>query len=207
MRPRPMSARAASPQRMSAKERREQLLDATKRIVSERGFHAVSIEAVAREAGITRPIVYGHFHDLQGLLQALVDREGARALGQLAAVLPRDLAGGDPRDTLLTALRGYLEAVRADPTTWRLVLMPPEGAPTVLHDQIARGRSAVVEHLAQAVGPGLGPGRASSDPELFARTLSAISDEFARLMLTDPERYPVERIIGFARSLLDQLAP
>src|SRR3954470_23418926 len=193
--------------RMSAAERREQLLDVTKAIVAERGFHAVSIEGVAREAGITRPIVYGHFVDLPGLLEALVEREGARALAQLATVLPRDLAGGDPRDTLLTALRGYLEAVRADPTTWRLVLMPPEGAPTVLHDQIASGRTAVVAHLAQAVGPGLGPGGESPDPELFARMLSAFSDESARLLLTDPEHYPVERIVGFSRWLLDQLAP
>ena len=188
---------------MQAEQRREQLLDATKRIVAERGFHAVSIEAVAREAGITRPIVYGHFHDLQGLLEALVEREAARALSQLAAVLPTDLAGGDVRETLLTALRGYLEAVRGDPATWRLVLMPPEGAPAVMHDRIARGRTAVVEYLAGAVAPG----RESPDPELYARMLSAVSDEGARLLLTDPERYPVERITGFARWLMDQMAP
>jgi AcrR family transcriptional regulator len=192
---------------MQAEQRREQLLDATKRIVAERGFHAVSIEAVAREAGITRPIVYGHFRDLHGLLEALVDREAARALGQLATVLPGDLQAGDARETLLTALRGYLEAVRADPATWRLVLMPPEGAPAVLHDHIARGRTAVVGHLAQAIGPGLGPDRESPDPELFARMLSAVSDEGARLLLTDPEHYPVERIVGFSRWMLDQLAP
>jgi len=59
---------------MTAEQRREQLLDATKAIVDRAGFHAVSIEAVAREAGITRPIVYGHFRDLPGLLEALVDR-------------------------------------------------------------------------------------------------------------------------------------
>ena len=191
---------------MQAEERREQLLDATKAIVARRGFHAVSIEAVAREAGITRPIVYGHFHDLHGLLEALVDREAARALQQLVSVLPGDLGRGDPRDTLLRALRGYLEAVRSDPETWKLVLMPPEGAPAVLHDHIARGRTGVVAHLAQAVGPGLGPGRESPDPELFARTLSAVSDEGARLLLTDPEEYPVERIVGFARWLMAQVA-
>ena len=78
--------------------------------------------------------------------------------------------------------------MRSDPETWKLVLMPPEGAPAVLHDHIARGRTGVVAHLAQAVGPGLGPGRESPDPELFARTLSAVSDEGARLLLTDPER-------------------
>jgi len=192
--------------RMEAGQRREQLLDATKAIVAQRGFHAVSIEAVAREAGITRPIVYGHFQDLNGLLEALVDREAARALDQLVTVLPADLGHGDPRETLTRALRGYLEAVRSDPETWKLVLMPPEGAPAVLHDHIARGRTGVVEHLAQAVGPGLGPGRESPDPELFARTLSAVSDEGARLLLTDPEHYPVERIVGFARWLMAQVA-
>ena len=193
--------------RMQARERREQLLDATKAIVARRGFHAISIEAVAREAGITRPIVYGHFHDLPGLLEALVERETARALAQLVTVLPGDLGAGDARATLLAALRGYLEAVRDDPETWRLVLMPPEGAPPILHDHIARGRTAVVEHLARSVSPGLGPGRASPDPELFARTLSAISDEGARLLLTDPERYPVERIVAFAAWLMEELAP
>ena len=193
--------------RMHAQERREQLLDATKAIVAQRGFHAISIEAVAREAGITRPIVYGHFHDLPGLLEALVERETTRALAQLVTILPGDLASGDPREAMLASLRGYLEAVRADPETWRLVLMPPEGAPPILHDHIARGRAAVVEHLAQAVGPGLGPGRVSPDPELFARTLSAISDEGARLLLTDPGTYPVERIVTFARWLMEELAP
>ena len=104
---------------------------------------------------------------------------------------------------LLASLRTYLEAVRADPATWRLVLMPPEGAPAILHDLIAQGRAAILEQLAQAVGPGL----ESPDPELFAHVLSAISDEGARLLLTDPERYPVERIITFAGWLMRELAP
>ena len=188
--------------RMHAGERREQLLDATKAIVARRGFHAVSIEAVAREAGITRPIVYGHFRDLGGLLEALLQRETARALAQLRIAGPDELAA-DPREALLASLRSYLEAVREDPATWRLVLMPPEGAPAVLHDLIARGRDAVLEQLMRAVGPGL----ESPDPELFARTLSAVSDEGARLLLTDPERYPVERIIAFADWLIRELAP
>src|SRR3982751_4992314 len=121
-----MASRAPSHPRMTAEERREQLLDVTKALVDRGGFHAVSIEAVAREAGITRPIVYSHFQDLPSLLEALVDREGARALAQLATVVPSDLAAGDPRELLLAALRAYLQAAQADPATWRLVLMPTE---------------------------------------------------------------------------------
>lgn len=191
------STRASS--RLPAAERREQLLDVTKAIVASRGFHAVSIEAVAREAGITRPIVYGHFGDLTGLLEALVERESRRALAQLATVVPTDL-GSDPRADLLAGFGAYLEAVAADPDTWRLVLMPPEGAPAVLRDAIAVGRAAVVARIATALGA-IGE---SPDPELTARTLSALADESARLVLTDPDAYTAERMITHARWLLQQ---
>jgi AcrR family transcriptional regulator len=200
-----MTANVTTSTRMSAQERREQLLDVGKAIAARDGFHAMSIEAVAREAGITRPIVYGHFTDLDGLLEALVDRESTRALGQLAAILPDDLGRGDPPELLLEALRGYLEAVAFDPATWRLVLMPQEGAPERLHEHIARGRAAIIERLARAVGPGLGSSGESPDPELTARMLSAFADEAARLLLTDPERYPIERILTHARWVLEHV--
>lgn len=188
--------------RMTAGERREQLLDTTKEIVGEAGFHAVSIEAVARRAGITRPVVYGHFRDLGRLLEAMIERESERALRQLAAVLPESLGVGDPREALLAALRGYLEAVRADPVTWRLVLMPPEGAPEVLRAHIAQGRAAVIAALAQAVEPAGVLGEPSPDPELTARLLSATADEAARLLLTEPDRYPIERLLEHTRWVL-----
>jgi AcrR family transcriptional regulator len=202
-----MTAPVATPTRMPAEERREQLLDVTKAIVADRGFHAVSIEGVAREAGITRPVVYGHFQDLPGLLEALVERESARARVQLAAVLPTDLTEGDPRELLLAGMRGYLESAQADPVTWRLVLMPPEGAPDVLRERIAQGRAAVIALLAEAVRPGFAPGRESPDPELTARMLSVLADEGARLVLTNPERYPAERILAHTRWFLEQLHP
>jgi AcrR family transcriptional regulator len=193
---------------MTGQERREQLIDVTKEIVGEQGFHAVSIEAVARRAGITRPVVYGHFDDLPSLLEAMVDREGGRALAQLAEILPKQLTpGGSPREDLIAGLRGYLEAVAADPVTWRLVLMPPEGAPAVLRERITAGRDAVVVALADIVRPGLGPGTESPDPQLTARTLSAVSDEAARLLLTDPDEYTIERLVAHADWLLGRLDP
>jgi AcrR family transcriptional regulator len=178
---------------MRAPARREQLLDATKAVVAEDGFHGVSIEAVARRAGITRPIVYRHFDDLAALLEALVERETVRALGQLQEFVPRELAG-DPRQGLIAGLRGYLQAVESDPVTWRLMLVPPEGAPGLLGERIAEGRAAVIRQLAGTID--------SPDPELTARALSALADEAARLLLADPERYPAARALDHARWLL-----
>lgn len=201
-----MGAEAAT-RRMAAAERREQLLDAAKAIVDEDGFHAVSVEAVARAAGITRPVVYSHFGDLEALLEALVERESARALGGLAEILPPARSEpGDPRIALLAALDGYLRAVESDPTTWRLVLIPAEGAPAALREHIDRGRDAVVAHLAEVVRAGLVPGLRPADPELAARTLSALADELARRLLTDPAAYPRERLVDFARWVLGSFA-
>jgi AcrR family transcriptional regulator len=177
---------------MSAEARREQLLDAAKAAVAEHGFHGVSIEAVARGAGVTRPIVYRHFRDLAALLDALIERETLRALVQLQEVLPAGV------DDLLSAFEGYLRAVRSDPVTWRLVLVTPDGAPPLLRERIAAGRAAVVAQLAGAVGPRAG----SPDAELTGHALSAVADEAARLMLADPDAFPPERLLAHARWLL-----
>ncbi len=199
-----MSVKADTRTRMTAEQRREQLLDVTKELVGERGFHGMSIEAVASRAGISRPIVYGHFGDLTGLLEAMLEREATVALTQLATVLPGEGHDAEPREALRTALRGYLEVVRANPVTWRLVLMPPEGAPEMLRDRINQGRDAVIAALAAFVERG-GPGGGSPDPELTARLISAVADESARLLLTDPGRYSVDRLTEHASWLLDRI--
>jgi AcrR family transcriptional regulator len=200
-------------QRLPRAQRREQLLDVTKRIVGEGGLHAVSIERVSREAGITRPIVYEHFSDLGGLLAALLDREGERALSQLSSFMPQTARVTDhPEDLLdllLRALEGYLSAVRADPVTWRLILMPPEGAPEFMRARVEQARAAVVAQLAALIGRTYEPhgGQTSPDPELTASSMSALADHWARLMLTDPERFTTERILEHARWALARFAP
>jgi AcrR family transcriptional regulator len=180
---------------MSGPQRREQLLDVTKALVDRGGFHAVSIDAVAKAAGITRPIVYDHFTNLDALLRATFERETQRALGQLATLLPAAASSKDPKELLLQSLEAYLDAVATDPATWRLVLMPAEGTPAVLHELVEAGREAIIAALAQVAVTK----RPSPDPELTARLLSALSDDMARLHLGDAQRYPVSRLIDQAR--------
>lgn len=171
--------------RLSAPERREQLLDATKAVVADDGFHAVSIESVARRAGITRPIVYHHFERLDDLLVALVERETSRALEQLAA-----LVSGEG---LRASFAAYLAAVEADPTTWRLVLSPPEGLPEVLREQTRAWRARFAAAIQVPDAP---------DPELAGLTLQALADEGARLVL---DGYDRGRLVAHASWVLDAL--
>ena len=67
--------------------------------------------------------------------------------------------------------------------------MPPEGAPEKLRLEIATGRSTVLGRLTRAVRPALDGGD-DQDADLSARILSAVADEYARLVLTDAVRFP-----------------
>ena len=192
--------------RLTRPERREQLLDVTKRIWGEDGMHAVSIDRVAREAGITRPIVYEHFSNLAGLLDALLTREAARAGEQLARVVQLAPDGKEPAEILLGALAGYLEAVRDEPVTWQLVLTPPEGAPEIMRDRIEQAREAIIAQLATLLQSTFAQrgGTTTPDAELTAHSMSALSDYWSRLMLRDPEQFTVERLLAHARWALSR---
>ena len=199
-----MSTAPAKTLRLTGPERREQILDVTKALAGERGFHGISIDAVARRAGITRPVVYSHFDDLTGLLRAMVEREGARAVEQLMALIPQETNTDDAAATLLTSLRAFLEAVSDDPVTWRLVLVPAEGTPEFLRERALQIRSAVTQQLAAIVPTALAGGSTepSPDPELTALTLQAVSEEAARLLLERPDEYSIERVMAHTEWML-----
>ena len=76
----------------------------------------------------------------------------------------------------------------------------------MLHEAISRGRAAVVDQLAAALGDGE-RGLDAPDPELAAHLLSALADEAARLLLADPDRYPPERVLALARWFLARMVP
>ena len=79
-------------QRMSAEDRRDQILDVTKRIVEHDGFLAVNMKRLADEAGITRTLIYQQFGDLTGVLVALIEREFAKELAVYLRSTPYTLA-------------------------------------------------------------------------------------------------------------------
>lgn len=71
-------------QQRSADRRRRELLEAADRVVLRDGPSA-SMNAIAAEAGITKPILYRHFGDKSGLYAALAKRHTDALLGALRA--------------------------------------------------------------------------------------------------------------------------
>src|SRR3989442_857840 len=61
--------------RMSAAQRREQLIAIGRQLFAERGVDATSVEEVASRANVSKPVVYEHFGGKEGLYAVVVDRE------------------------------------------------------------------------------------------------------------------------------------
>jgi AcrR family transcriptional regulator len=192
--------------RLPPAERREQLLDAALAVIAEHGYGGVSMEAIARAAGVTKPVVYDLFANLGELLRALLEREEARALAQLAEAMPSAPAD-DPDQLVVDGFTAFLDSVQADPATWRLILLPAEGTPAVVREHVDAGREQVRERLEELLEWGIAArgGPAGIDVELAARSLIAVGEQMARLVLTDPTRFTAERIGRFVGTLLAAL--
>lgn len=179
--------------RMSAEERREQLLDVALGVVVAEGFYAASIDRVARDAGVTRTLIYRQFGDLGGMVAALVDRETGLAMEGLADALAPLPDGLDFVDVAEAMLRGMVAAVDRAPRAWAILFNPPEGGPPELHERIAAGRALARAHVQELLTAYLPDGVA--DPELAAHLHQSLGEELVRLHLRDPERYPINRLV------------
>lgn len=189
--------------RLPRSERREQVLDATLHLIAEHGFSGVSMEAVAREVGVAKTVVYDAFANKEQLLNALFLREQERTLEEIERVIPRPPLEGEPADILAGAIERLLDAVRERPDTWRLILLPAEGTPPALRDEVNRHREALIDQIEPMVAWGMGRlGLGEIDPELAAAGILGAAENAARLTLTHPRRFPPERIAAFAADLL-----
>lgn len=179
---------------MPAAARRTQLLDRARDIVAAEGFAAVTIERVARAAEVTRTVVYQNFGDLAGLMSALLDRESGIAFAGIQSV---DGPLADDPDALGRGILAYLHAA---PTSWRIILSPPAGAPPQLQSRTELGRryarSIAAGRLSRLAG------RPVDADGATARLLLSALEELALLHLTDPRAHPDELVLHYLRSLV-----
>jgi AcrR family transcriptional regulator len=189
---------------MAPQQRREQLIDAALSVIIEQGYKGVSIEAIARTAGVTRPVIYDHFPNLGTLLQALIAREENYALAQLAEVVPEAPPEGDPAELFAAAVRRFLDAVASRPDTWRIILLPLEGTPAIVREHVETNRAQVLERLEELVVWAIERSRIPEDldVEIGARAILRLSEEAGRMVLTDAERFSPARYERFVLALM-----
>lgn len=187
--------------RMPAEERRTQLLDAAIAIIDRDGYGSVSIDGIARQAGVSRTVVYGAFESLDELLYALLDRQEERAFRQLVSALPALDSDGSPVELMVGVIRQWAAAVTSDPLTWRPILLAQRANPPAARRRIDEDREVLRERirdLLAVAAPGV-------DADVAAHAAIGLAEYFGRLLVADPPAIEVDRLVGAARSLLEPL--
>jgi AcrR family transcriptional regulator len=103
-----MAAPQQSGEREALGAKAEAVLAAARRAFLAHGFGAVSMDAIARDAGVSKATVYAHFANKEELFGAVIEAVSQSRFGGFSAL---DL---DPRDverSLLTIAQGFLDLV------------------------------------------------------------------------------------------------
>jgi AcrR family transcriptional regulator len=129
--------------------KRQQLLDAAIAVVRREG-PAASMEDIAREAGITKPIVYRAFGDRDGLTRAVADLFAAELRESLAKAIED---APDDRGRVSAAIDAYVSFIEREPSIMRfLVHRGLDGDRAIAMSDFVRSVAAIIT---QALGEGL----------------------------------------------------
>ena len=97
--------------RLSASERRAQLIEVGRGVFAKHGYEGTSVEEIAKRAKVSKPIVYEHFGGKEGLYAVVVDRE----MEYVERRIVEAISSGSPRERVERASLAFLSYVRDHP--------------------------------------------------------------------------------------------
>jgi AcrR family transcriptional regulator len=183
--------------RLTGEERRAAILDSALAVFGERGYHASSIDDIARAGGTSKALIYEHFDSKQELYAELLDRHAGELFKRLAAAIEEAGTAGSARLAAgLDAFYGFVEEHRV---AWRMLFREandPEMV-TVLERIVEEVTRVVAALIAEDPGSRSayphGPAR-QEGIEMLAQMLVGSAQSLANWW-ADHQEVPRERIL------------
>jgi AcrR family transcriptional regulator len=181
-------------------EKARRLLDAANRIVIDEGYAALSIDSVARAAGVYKNAVRYYFGSKDGLVAALVEQEAPPELDDEMLKAVRELPAGSER------VRRHMEAERAiceDPDSMRSFY---EIFPHALRDPGLRRFLAELYRYHRETDAkmlALPPGCDDAEVAALASLVVAVTDGLAAQLLIEPGDVDTARVYAAFAKMLD----
>jgi AcrR family transcriptional regulator len=183
--------------RLTGEERRAAILDSALAVFGERGYHASSIDDIARAGGTSKALIYEHFDSKQELYAELLDQHAGELFKRLAAAIAEaGMAGSARLAAGLDAFYGFVEEHRV---AWRMLFREandPEMV-TALERIVAEVTRVVAALIAEDPGSRSayrdGPAR-EQGIEMLAQMLVGTVQSLANWW-ADHQEVPRERIL------------
>ena len=102
---------------MTSAERREQLIVVSRSLFATRGYEGTSVEEIAAQAQVSKPVVYEHFGGKEGLYAVVVDREVRTLLDGIRS----SLTSGRQRELIEQAAMALLDYIESNTDGFRIL--------------------------------------------------------------------------------------
>jgi len=110
----------------------ERLLEAAVALFTRKGYHATSVREICEAAGVTKPVLYYHYRNKEGVFQAMMGRAVAAHREVLAQVRAAD---GSAADRIVMLCERVMALVLEHPDIVRVIdsvyYGPREGSPAL----------------------------------------------------------------------------
>jgi AcrR family transcriptional regulator len=104
--------------RLPRAQRELQTLEAARILFAERGFGAVTMDEIAAEVGVTKPLLYTYFGNKEGLYLACMEPAAEALVDTVAAAVE---ATETSADALRAGVHAFFIFVDADRSAWRVL--------------------------------------------------------------------------------------
>jgi AcrR family transcriptional regulator len=185
-----MSPPAATRTRMARPQRERQILAAAHAQFAARGFAAVTMDDVAAEVGVTKPLLYNYVGNKERLYLACLEEAAAALTRTLTAAAD---GAATPGDALRDGLRAFFAFVEEHRDRWRLLYdetLPASGAVAervaAHREELARLVATLIEQLVEPAADATGEGPAavpSAAADGLAHALLGAAEALARWWL------------------------
>ncbi|MGH3522196.1 MAG: TetR/AcrR family transcriptional regulator [Mycobacterium sp.] len=171
---------AGGTKRLPRAVREQQMLDAAVQMFSVNGYHETSMDAIAAEAEISKPMLYLYYGSKEDLFGACLNRELARFIDGVREDIDLEQS---PKDLLRNTIVSFLHYIDTNRASW-IVMYTQATSSQAFAQTVREGRARIIDLVARLLQAGTRKPVPDADFEMMAVALVGAGEAVATRLST-----------------------
>jgi AcrR family transcriptional regulator len=171
---------AGGTKRLPRAVREQQMLDAAVQMFSVNGYHETSMDTIAAEAQISKPMLYLYYGSKEDLFGACLDRELGRFIEGVRADINFDQS---PKDLLGNAIGSFMRYIDSNRASWIVMYTQAISSQAFAHT-VREGREQIIDLVAELMRAGSRTPRSDAEYQMMAVALVGAGEAMANRLST-----------------------
>ncbi|MGV0851810.1 TetR/AcrR family transcriptional regulator [Mycolicibacterium phlei] len=171
---------AGGTKRLPRAVREQQMLDAAVQIFSVNGYHETSMDAIAAQAQISKPMLYLYYGSKEELFGACLDRELGRFVDEVRSQIDFKQS---PKELLRNAVLAFLNYIDANRASWMVLYSQATSSQAFAHT-VREGRERIIDLVGRLLRAGTRNPEPDTDFDMMAVALVGAGEAVASRVST-----------------------